>query len=212
MDAVYITTIFCLSTCAEGARILLFFYFFLAPWETNGLGGRWTAGASGFLSWSVGKKDARPGQGRMDGPATVVTFGPKHYYTWAIHSLRACGSSWAHGRSIGHRHGCSTAASNALVVSSTVADAGERVHSRDEAQMSNCRNDSLKLAPVTFAMWCVCSVLSFWRWRLCNSASDTLVQQWKGLRLLRRRPWSSPYNAFPSPPPLFPDGLCCCSS
>jgi len=45
--------------------------------------------------------------------------------------------------------------------SSTVADASERVYSRDETQTSNCRNDSLKLAPVTFAMWCVCSVLSF---------------------------------------------------
>ena len=67
VDAFYITAIFCLSTYAEGAGIILFFYFFLASWETNRFGGRRTAGASGFLSWSVGKKDARPGQGRLDG-------------------------------------------------------------------------------------------------------------------------------------------------
>ena len=67
--------------CAEGARILLFFYFFLAPWETNGFGGRRTAGASGFLSWSVGKKDARPGQGWPDGPEGSGTV--RSGYVWA---------------------------------------------------------------------------------------------------------------------------------
>ena len=50
------------------AHSTIFFYFFLAPWETSRFGERWTAGASGFLSWSVGKKDARPGQGWPDGP------------------------------------------------------------------------------------------------------------------------------------------------
>ena len=96
--------------------------FFLGAWERR--------------TYDQGR-DVRTGQKDLE-LSIVVMFGPKHYYTWAIHSLWACGSSWARGRSIVHCHGCSTAASNALVVSSTVADAGERVHSRDKTQTSNC--------------------------------------------------------------------------